>query len=183
MARTSRRPATPTKGKLILLVSKHPSDADTKAKDALKEFDSSAKVVPVVLSSSIRTPRLDAIEYNMSIYRGLDSILGFIKMEKNRAADDENREREKALRKYLTIDPVLRVHKRKTADDRRALKLAQEEFGDKLTIIAYNYRELRLPVLYCATSVMEGLKNIKAFLSYIQKLPKPDEEPSLRRVG
>lgn len=77
--------STTTEGKLILFVSNLPSADDVEAKAALLDFDPTVEVREVVEGSMI-TPRLDAIEFNSSRYRGCDSILGFISQQKRKKA-------------------------------------------------------------------------------------------------
>ncbi len=72
-----------TRDKLILCVSNPPNDADIIVQKALKAFDATVEVRTI---SGYITPRLDAIEYNLSVYRGKESILGFIADEQRRKA-------------------------------------------------------------------------------------------------
>jgi hypothetical protein len=73
-----------TAGKLVLYVADPPSAVDQEVAQAVREFDSSVEIVALGEKPQVSTPRLDAIEYNMSVYRGVESILSFIKMERRR---------------------------------------------------------------------------------------------------
>lgn len=75
-----------TEGKLILFVSEPPTNVDVEAKDAVRDYDPSVEVIALKEKPSVRTPRLDATEYNRSIYHGIESILSFIRMRRRRLA-------------------------------------------------------------------------------------------------
>lgn len=81
-ARKLRQLDSPTtEGKLTLYISDPPSPADEIAIQALKAFDHAVVIRKVRRPSAIFTPLLDAIEYDLSRYHGLDSILGFVSQE------------------------------------------------------------------------------------------------------
>lgn len=70
------------RGKLTLLISSPPSEADEIVKKELTAFDSKVRIVMVEPDSKLFTPRLDATEANGSRYRGLESILAFLSQQR-----------------------------------------------------------------------------------------------------